>query len=209
MSWRALAAFVLLAILKLSSQAQGQTRLFTCETLDLNHTNPPQCNLPHLDVSQAQAGYVSATGKWTPGFMDNADVEFTCVRAYAPQLSDSKLGYCLMASAVVLHNMPTVSTSYYSVTSWGNTRIIAGRSQAWEMSACESQVLVIDFRFNTITLTSTLNRSEARCRKRFEAMEKGLEKPLPDNEVFSLVHSYGSFYVEGDNVKTYNPFFRP
>jgi len=67
----------------------------------------------------------------------------------------------------------------------------------------------MDFRFNTITLTSTLNRSQDRCTKHFEAMEKLTKKPLKAVEVFSLVHGYGSPYVEGDNIKAFNPYFQP
>jgi len=84
-----------------------------CNTVDFDHTNSPQCVLPHLDTSQAKEGYVSATGTWTPdGFIDKADIEFTCVHASVPQVSGSEIGYCLMASAVVLEGLPAVSTNY-------------------------------------------------------------------------------------------------
>jgi hypothetical protein len=201
---------VSVTFLLLLLHAHGQAKQFTCDTLDVNHTNPPQCTLPHLDISQARTGYVSATGTWSPdGFLDKADVEFTCVRASVPQLSDSKVGYCLMASAVIVSGIPAVSTTYFDVTSWENAKIIAERPEGWQVLECESQVIVMDFRFNTITLTSTLNRSGARCRQRFETIEKLTKKPMKDSEVFSLVHSYGSLYVEGDHIKTFNPFFKP
>lgn len=210
MTERLSVASVLLAILISAIHAQSQTKLPNCYPIDVNHTNLPQCKLPHLYASQAQAGYVSATGTWTPdGLLDNAEVEFTCVRAHVLQLSDSKVGYCLEASAVMAAGRPVVSTGYFDVTSWEETKIIAERSASFQVSECESQILVIDFRFNTITLTSTLNRSETRCRQRFEAMEKLQKTPIKDTEVFSLVHSYGTGYVEGDYIKTTNPYFKP
>ena len=141
--------------------------------------------------------------------MDKVEIEFTCVRAHVPQLSGSRTGYCLMAAGGLVSDVPTVSTAYFDVTSWEDAKVIAERSAEWQSTECESQILVFDFRFNTITLTSTLNRSGERCRAHFEAIERFTKKAMKDTEVFSLAHSYGSLYVDGDHIKTFNPFFKP
>ena len=131
--------------------AETQTKNFTCNTIDLNNSNPPQCKVLHLDVSQAQAGYVSAEGKWIPdGFMDKANIAFTCVRARLPQLSDSIIGYCLMASATLFSDIASVATAYFDVTSsttpipTAQPRVVfhvpcgfrseTGRALSWEQS---------------------------------------------------------------------------
>ena len=205
-----IAIFISLIQFVAVAHAQAGQSKHSCNTVDFDHTNSPQCVLPHLNVSQAKQGYLSANGTWTPdGFIDKADIEFTCIQAYVPQVSESRSGFCLMASAILLSGIPAVSTNYFEVKSWERTKLIAERSESWQSMECGSQVLVFDFRFNTITLTSTLNRSQERCNKRLEAMEKFTQKPFKANEVFTLVHSYGSPYVEGDNIKAFNPYFQP
>lgn len=164
----------------------------------------PVCKLPQMGTSTAADGYVSARGTWTPdGFIDRADVEIECVRTHVPQLSLSKTGFCQMATALIFQNAPMVSTNVYDIVSWGRTKIIAERSESWQSTNCETQQLVLDFPSNTVTLTSTLNRS-GRCGKFHEDVDKLSNKPVKDVEVFTLVHKFGDMFADQDD----NSFFR-
>jgi hypothetical protein len=154
----------------------------------------------------ASQGYVSAHGTWTPdGLIENADIEIECLRTSVPQVSDSKIGVCQMASAIIFQGVPAVATNDFGIVAWEKTKIIAERSEAWQMMNCETQQLVLDFPSNTVTLTSTLSRS-GHCAKRGETLDKiakDTHKPLKDVEVFTLVHNLGALYADEDD----NSFF--
>jgi hypothetical protein len=71
------------------------------------------------------------------------------------------------------------------------------------MQNCENQQLVLDFPSNTVTLTSTLNRS-GHCGTMHENVERINKKPMKDVEVFSLVHNLGALFADQDG----NSFFQ-
>lgn len=178
----------------------------TCQKkCDLFSTNPI-CKLPQLGTSMASQGYVSAKGTWTPdGLIDNADIEIECIRTSIPQISDSTIGVCQMASAIILADVPAVALNDFGIVAWEKTKIIAERSGGWQMMNCETQQLVLDFPSNTVALTSTLSRS-GRCAQQIETLDKlakDKHKPLKDVEVFTLVHNLGALYADEDD----NSFF--
>jgi hypothetical protein len=192
---------VAVVLLGVSSEAQSK-----CGTYDTR--NDPMCQLPEVWTSHESNGYVSARGTWTPdGFIDKADIKIECLRRPAPHLSVSKLGACQMASAVIIDDMPVVALNDFDVVLWKKTKIVAERDEAWQMDACKNQQMVIDFPSNTVTLTSTLNRS-GDCGKRHEDQEQLLkmllQPPLKDVEVFSLVHNLGARFADADG----NSFFQ-
>jgi len=189
------------ALLITSLPATSQTKC------DVNSTNPI-CKLPQLATSMASQGYVSAKGTWTPdGLINNADVEIECIRTSIPQVSDSTVGVCQMASAIIFHGQPAVAINDFDIVAWEKMKVIAERSAAWEMMNCETQQLVLDFPSNTVTLTSTLSRS-GRCATQGETLDKFAknmhQQPLKDVEVFTLVHNLGALYADEDD----NSFFR-
>jgi len=178
----------------------------TCQTKCDSFATDPICKLPQLGTSMASQGYVSAKGTWTPdGLIDNADVEIECIRTSIPQVSDSTVGVCQMASAIVFHGQPAVAINDFDIVAWEKVKVIAERSAAWEMMNCETQQLVLDFPSNTVTLTSTLSRS-GRCATQGETLDKiakDTHKPLKDVEVFTLVHNFGALHADEDG----NSFF--
>lgn len=167
----------------------------------------PICKLPQLCTSVASQGYVSANGTWTPdGLIDNADIEIECMRTPIPQVSESQIGVCKMASAIIFQGIPAVAVNDFDIVAWEKTKVIAERDEAWQRMNCETQQLVLDFLSNTVTLTSTLSRS-GRCAKQGECLDKiakDAHKPLKDVEVFSLLHNLGALYADEDN----NSFFQ-
>jgi hypothetical protein len=165
------------------------------------------CKLPELNTSMASRGFVSAHGTWAPdGFIDDADIEIECIRTPIPQLSESKVGVCLMASASPFGRQPAAALTSLDIVAWEKASIIAERDESWQTANCETQRLVLDFPSNTVTLTSTLNTS-GRCAKRIEYSDKLASRrhkePLKDVEVFTLVHNLGALYADEDD----NSFF--
>ena len=99
-----------------------------------------------------------------------------------------------MAAGYIL-NGPAVSLNSFDVIAWERTKIVADRGGAWEMTNCETQQLVLDFRSNTVTLTTTLSRSGTRCAKQGEYLDKirkEKRKTVNDVQVFTLVHDLGA-----------------
>jgi hypothetical protein len=191
---------VSIALLAFSLPSTSQTK---CGST----SNDPICKLPELGTSGASGGYISAHGTWTPdGLIDKADIQIECTRTPNPQLSNSQIGVCQMASAKVLFGEPVVAVSDYDIVTWEKNRIIAERSEFWQATNCETQQLVLDFPSNTVTVTSTLSRS-GHCGKRYEESDKLARKmnrePLKDVEVFTLLHDLGALYADEDD----NPFF--
>lgn len=92
----------------------------------------------------------------------------------------------------------------YGIVAWERTKIIAEHDSP--SRDCENQQLVLDLRFNTVTLTSTLSRAPGSCAEMMDRIDKSRKEqhksPLKDVEVFTLVHNLGAVYADED----YNPF---
>ena len=190
---------VLITLLVGSASAHAESRGEKC----WSGSTDEFCKLPMLETTSADHGYVVATGHWTPKgyFSDVSETEITCIRALVPQVSNSKIGYCLMATGFVMDgtNNIGVSTVYLDITSWEKTKIIAEQSPGWEATNCESQAYVIDFSSNTVTMTSTLSISKE-CNQQWGK----LGKPVKQVENFRLVHQYGTMYAD----ERLNPFLK-
>lgn len=160
--------------------------------------------LPLLDTSQAEQGYVAATGRWDKDlYPKNSEMEITCVKAQVSQLSKSSVGFCLMALGFTMDAAPNVvgvSTDYYDIVSWGKTRIIAEKSFSSNLCS-ENRQLVIDFPSNTVTLTSNVSLTEE-CANWIKG--SGSKKKLEPVVAYSLKHS--PFTSNAD--KQSNPFLR-
>jgi hypothetical protein len=110
-----------------------------------------------------------------------------------------------MASAeIVFGGQPLVALSDFEIVAWEKTKVIAQRDETWQLTNCATEQLVLDFPSNTVTLTSTWNRS-GDCGKRLEAADKLAtnKAPLKDAEVFTLVHNSGALHAD----EGMNPFF--
>lgn len=149
--------------------------------------------LPLLDTFQAEAGYVVARGRWDKDlYPKNSEMEITCVRAQVSQLSNSSVGFCLMALGFTMNAVPNllpennnvvgVSTNYYDIVSWGKTRIIAEKS--FHDLCPENRQLVIDFPSNIVTLTSTVSLTE-KCAASLKKSGGKLEPVV----IYSLMHA--------------------
>jgi hypothetical protein len=90
-----------------------------------------------------------------------------------------------------------VSTNYYAVVSWGESRVMAERDEGWKTVNCEQQQLVLDFPSNTVTITSTLSMTPETCGKMNKASKK-------QAEVFTLRH----YPLEAYPDKQDNPFLK-
>lgn len=165
-----------------------------CDKKDAMRSVTPGCRMPLLSAFQAASGFVVANGRWDP--FDTAmspkdsDVEISCIRARVSQLSNSTIGFCLIAMGFVLDQFPgagvAVNTRYLDIVSWGEDRIIAEHH-----GDCENQQLVIDFPSNSVTLTSILSFGSKDCAE----FNKG-ETPTM---VFSLVYHNGLHADKGSN----------
>jgi hypothetical protein len=185
------------------------TLFFLLVTLSQAQTQQTQYKkLPRMAIMEG--GYVDVQGgHWEPtGSISGDDIEITCIRARAPQLSNSEIGYCLLAYAFALAGTPVVKTDYLDITNWNKTRIIAEHSAGWELTECEKQIYVLDFPTNTVTLTSTLNKTDSQCAKRWaylDKMSKDANKPpMKDVEVFHLAPGFADMPASKDA----NPFLR-
>lgn len=192
-------ASLLFAVLIVPGSGWAQT----CDAFDPEHHNNAVCEQSTMFTMRAEAGYVTATGQWIPPgeiTPNESVVELTCINRPVEQVSNSKIGYCLMAAAYLpfaqLRNLG-ISTNYYDIVSWGKSRILAERDEAWEMSNCEQQQLVLDFPSNTVTLTSTLSFTPERCARLNKESKK-------QTEVFLLKH----YPYESFPNKDFNPFLQ-
>jgi hypothetical protein len=182
-------------------QASGSTQ--TCEAFDPEHHNSPVCEQATMYAIRAEDGYVSATGQWVPSgevAPKESIVELTCINAPVSQVSNSRIGFCLMAASYLTFSESRnlgISTNYYDIVSWGKSRILAERDEGWPKINCEQQQLVIDFPSNTVTLTSTLSLTTDRCTR----MNKDSKK---QTEVFLLKHYPLESYPSND----FNPFLQ-
>jgi hypothetical protein len=165
--------------------------------------------LPLLDTSQVEQGYVNARGRWDKDlYPKNSEMEITCVKAQVSQLSNSSVGFCLMALGFTMNAVPNllpennnvvgVSTNYYDIVSWGKTRIIAEKSFPRDMCP-ENRQLVIDFPSNIVTLTSTVSMTE-KCVASLKKSGVNLEPVV----VYSLIHAP----LTANADKQSNPFLR-
>jgi hypothetical protein len=158
-----------------------------------------RCTLPEMSTL-TPSEFITAKGHWIPDtyfrklFRKKEETELTCIRARVPQVSDSTIGYCLMASGHTFGDDEiAVSTDYLDVISWEKTKIVAQRSRDWETANCETQQYVIDFPSNTVTVTSTLSMGK-KCLEQTKRVlaEAKQEKPT---EVFTLQHAIGTRYA--------------
>jgi hypothetical protein len=134
-----------------------------CSSVD---NGSPICQLPLLSTHDAEQGFIVATGRWDKDlYPKDSQMEITCVRTRVSQLSNSSVGFCLMALGFIMNAVPNlvpennrivgVSTDYYDIVSWGKTRIMA--EKIFHGETCpESRQLVIDFLSGTVVLTSEL-----------------------------------------------------
>ena len=168
-----------------------------CSIVD---NSSPICQLPLLSTQQAEQGFIVATGRWDKDlYPKNSEMEITCVRARVSILSNSSVGFCLMALGFIMDTVPNlvpennrivgVSTDYYDIVSWGKTRIIAEKT--FHEACPESRQLVIDFSSGTVVLTSTVSVTKA-C----ASVLKGIDKKLESVEVYSLKHAPFTLYAD-------------
>jgi hypothetical protein len=161
----------------------------------------PVCRLPLLSTREAGQGFIVATGRWDKDlYPKNSQMEITCVRTRVSQLSNSPVGFCLMALGFIMDAVPNlvpdsnrivgVSTDYYGIISWSKTRILAEKT--FHGDTCpESRQLVIDFLSGTVVLTSTVSMT-----KDCSAMLKGIDKKLEPVMVYSLQHAPFTLYAD-------------
>ncbi len=163
--------------------------------------------LPLMDTNAAKEGYVVATGRFSGDlYPKNSEMEITCVKAQVPQVSNSSVGFCLLALGFNLDavkglvpensNIVGVSTDFYDIVSWGGTRIIAELNR-FRIGTCpETRQLVVDFPSNTVTLTSNVSITE-KC----AALEKTWTHKMEPVVIYTLQHA--PFTSKAD--KGFNP----
>src|ERR1700730_18931058 len=128
--------------------------LLSAVGLSAQKPNEALDKLPELQTSQAKQGFVVATGHWDGNlYPKDSEMEITCIKARVSQVSDSRVGFCLMALAFTSDGVGAdhfgkgvvgVGTAYYDIVSWGETRIIAETSFPNDICP-ETRQLVIDF----------------------------------------------------------------
>ena len=154
------------------------------------------CKLPLMYADPSFPGYVDVLGKWSPKLSDGMEINLKCVRSAIPQVSNSKVGVCLLAEGGLSMGLPTVRVEAYDVISWGETQIVAQSPQTEADQECERLTYVIELRSNTVTLTDTLDKTTERCAERWKSLENLGTSKLPTVSVFQLVHTYASLYAD-------------
>jgi hypothetical protein len=173
-----------------ATPVRAQTKPKPCGMLD----NPSAvCQLPLLSTHELNQGYLSARGKWDGDiYPKNSEMEITCIKSQLPQVSNSSVGFCLMALGFTLDAMPGavgVSTDYYDIVSWDKTRIVAEKT--FHEICPESRQLVINFVSGTVVMTSTVSLTQA-C----TAMLKDINKKLEPVTVYSMKHAPFTLYAD-------------
>lgn len=153
------------------------------------------CKLPQMTADPSYPGYVEVIGEWSPKLSDGMEINITCVRSTVPQLSNSKLGVCILAAGGLSMTLPTVRMDAFGVISWGQTQIVAQSSEEQVYQECEKLTYVVDFRSNTVTLTDTLDKTTERCTERWKSVGSVGKPKLPTVSVFHLVHAYATLYA--------------